>query len=167
MRTLMLTPWMAPHEVISWQRAIVLTLLRKVEVVAEYDEVIRSPSVEMLAPAVVRITRGLVPKRRPIRFSRTNVFTRDDYRCQYCGEQKDARELNYDHVVPRARGGKTDWDNIVTCCYACNDKKGARSPEEANLRLLRRPGKPKWLPAFASLDVDRRVVPEAWAAFCV
>jgi 5-methylcytosine-specific restriction endonuclease McrA len=167
MRTLMLTPWMAPHEVIPWQRAVVLTILGKVEVVAEYDEVIRSPSVEIRTPAVVRLTRSVLPRKRLIRFSRTNVYTRDGFRCQYCGEQKLASQLNYDHVLPRVRGGKTEWTNIVTCCYACNDKKGARTPDEAKMRLLRKPQKPTWLPALASLDVDVRQVPEPWVAFCV
>lgn len=167
MRTLMLTPWMSPHEVISWQRAIVLTILGKVEVVAEYDEIVRSPSVELRTPAVVRITRGLVPKKRSIRFSRTNVYTRDSFRCQYCGEQLPAAQLNYDHVIPRVRGGKTDWENIVTCCYACNDKKGGRTPEQAKMRLLKKPVKPTWLPALAHLDVDVHKVPEPWLAFCV
>jgi len=122
--------------------------------VAEYDEVVRSPSIELRTPAVVRIKRGLVPKKRTIRFSRTNVYTRDSYRCQYCGEQKPPAQLNYDHVIPRVRGGKTDWDNIVTCCYACNDKKGGRTPEQAKMRLLKKPVKPTWLPALASLSVE-------------
>lgn len=150
MHTLMLLPWMTPHQVISWQRALVLTLLGKAEVVVEYDAVVRSPSVAFRAPAVVRLTAAAsVPKARrsraPIRFCRANVFRRDGFRCQYCGALLDARELTFDHVVPRARGGRTGWDNIVTCCRPCNDKKRDRTPAEAGMVLVRVPAKPTFL----------------------
>src|SRR5438552_295759 len=135
----MLLPWMAPHKVISWQRAIVLSFLGKVEVVAEYDEVIRSPSIALRAPAVVRMHRAHVPHRSTLRFCRANVFRRDGYKCQYCGEVLAGRLLTFDHVVPRARGGKTEWENIVTCCGPCNDRKRDRTPDEAAMKLLRRP----------------------------
>ncbi len=166
MRTLMLTPAMAPHRVIPWQRAIVLSFLGKVEVVAEYDEIIRSQALAVRAPAVVRLTRGHVPVRRTVRFSRLNVFTRDAFRCQYCGARRAMRELTYDHVVPRARGGPTDWTNIVTACRACNDRKGGRTPEEAHMRLLSKPVKPSWLPATTALQVDPATVPAPWQVFC-
>lgn len=110
MRTLMLTPWMAPHEIITWERAVVLTYLGKVEVIETLDEELRGPSVTLKAPAVVRLTRGAVSTKPSVRFSRINVFTRDRFRCQYCGAQKPVRQLNYDHVLPRVRGGKTNWE---------------------------------------------------------
>ena len=164
--TLLLLPWMAPHKVIPWQRAIVLWLLGKVEVVAEYDEVIRSPSVAIRAPAVVRMHRAHLPHRSTIRFCRGNVFRRDGWRCQYCGEVLRARVLTFDHVLPRARGGRTDWDNIVTCCRACNDEKRDRTPEEAGMKLLRRPAKPTWLPpASVGIQLDGRTAPAPWRAF--
>ena len=156
---------MAPHKVISWQRAIVLSFLGKVEVVVEYDEVIRSPSVELRAPAVVRMHRAHVPHRTTIRFGRANVFRRDGFACQYCSEVLHPRELTFDHVVPRARGGRTDWENIVTCCRVCNDRKRDRTPDEAGMKLARRPVKPSWLPAIASgLHLDSKA-PEEWRAF--
>src|SRR5262245_50212818 len=111
MHTLLLLPWMAPHRVIPWQRAVVLSFLGKVEVVADDDERIPSPSVSLRAPAVVRMHRSHVPARGPIRFSRENVFRRDGYRCQYCGSPQAAHKLTFDHVVPRARGGATEWSN--------------------------------------------------------
>jgi 5-methylcytosine-specific restriction endonuclease McrA len=165
MHTLLLLPWMAPHKVISWQRAIVLSFLGKVEVLTEYDEVIRSPSVALRAPAVVRMHRAHVPHRTSIRFCRENVFRRDAFACQYCGEIFSACDLTFDHVMPRARGGRTDWENIVTCCRPCNDRKRDRTPEEADMRLARRPAKPKWLPSAAlGLRFDARV-PEEWVGF--
>jgi 5-methylcytosine-specific restriction endonuclease McrA len=166
MHTLMLLPWMAPHKVISWQRAIVLYFLGKVEVVAEYDEIVRSPSVALRAPAVVRMHRAHVPHRGTIRFCRTNVFRRDGWQCQYCGETLGARELTFDHVLPRAHGGRTEWENIVTCCRGCNDQKRDRTPEGAGMKLLRRPAKPTWLPpARMGLHLDKRTTPASWRAF--
>lgn len=167
MRTLMLLPWMAPHKVISWQRAIVLSFLGKVEVVAEYDELVRSPSVAVKAPAVVRMHRTQVPSRAvAIRFCRSNVFRRDGYRCQYCGVQLAASRLTFDHVLPRARGGRTEWENIVTCCRPCNDRKRDRTPEEASMKLVRRPARPAWLPpARIGIALDRATAPEPWRAF--
>lgn len=164
-RTLMLTPWMAPHCVISWQRAIVLLFLGKVEVLEEYDEPIVAPSITLRTPAVVRLTRGHVPVKNKVRFSRINVFTRDGFRCQYCGERKVMDELNYDHVVPRVRGGATVWENIVTSCYACNDRKGSRTPAEAGMKLRRKPFKPTSLP-HAPVVRPGNDVPSAWRDYC-
>lgn len=160
-QTLMLTPWMAPHRVIPWQRAVVLAFLGKVEVVDTYDEVVRSRTLAIKAPAVVRLVKWSTAQRQKVRFSRLNVFVRDGFRCQYCGTRKFMRELNYDHVVPRVRGGRTTWENIVTACYGCNDKKGSRTPEEAGLRLLRKPQKPSFLP-LAPVAVGAGRVPSVW-----
>jgi 5-methylcytosine-specific restriction endonuclease McrA len=167
MHTLMLLPWMAPHKVISWQRAIVLSFLGKVEVITEYDEVIRSPSVALRAPAVVRMRRAHVPHKTSIRFCRANVFRRDELTCQYCGEIFPACDLTFDHVMPRSRGGLTEWTNIVTCCRPCNDRKRDRTPEQAEMKLLRRPVKPKWLPGvdLTALHLDTKKTPAEWAGF--
>jgi 5-methylcytosine-specific restriction endonuclease McrA len=100
-----------------------------------------------------------------VRFSRVNVYTRDGFRCQYCGEKKEMRDLNYDHVVPRVRGGKTVWENIVTSCYACNDRKGSRTPEEAGMKLPRKPFKPSSLPVTPVLPMRRGEMPEAWLPY--
>ena len=165
-RTLMLTPWMAPYRVISWERAIVLLYLGKVEVLEEYDERIRAPSITLRTPAVVRLTKARVSSKNKVRFSRMNVFLRDGFRCQYCGEKKAMDELNYDHVLPRVRGGKTVWENIVTSCYSCNDRKGGRTPEETGMTLLRRPFKPSTLP-FAPVIRPGAPVPDLWLNYCV
>src|SRR4051794_40550361 len=111
--TLLLTPWFAPHKIIPWQKAITMLYGGDVEVVEEYRETIRSPSVSIQMPAVVRLKRSIGSVKRGVKFSRLNVLTRDGFRCQYCGERKRGTELNYDHVIPRARGGRTVWDNIV------------------------------------------------------
>ena len=164
MRTLLLLPWMAPHKIISWQRAVVLVILEKAEVLEEYDETLGRVSFKM--PAVVRLTKGGLARKHSVRFSRINVYTRDGFRCQYCGVKKGMHELNYDHVLPRVRGGRTEWENIVTSCYACNDRKGSRTPEEAGMRLLRKPIKPKTLPTLSAFHVDTAEIPPVWQPFC-
>ncbi len=164
-RTLMLTPWLAPHRVITWERAVVLLYLGKVEVLEEYDLAIRAPSLVLRTPAVVRLRNGSVSTKHRVRFSRMNVFLRDGFRCQYCGEKRAMDELNLDHVLPRVRGGKTTWENIVTSCYACNDRKGCRTPERAGLKLLRRPFAPKTLP-FAPVIRPGAEVPREWRNYC-
>jgi 5-methylcytosine-specific restriction endonuclease McrA len=141
--TLLLTPQFLPDRVVSWEKAVVLLFLGKLEVLEEYDVPIRSPRLELLTPAVARLVRGGKPRRRVLPFSRNNVLRRDDFRCQYCGHRFAPKELSLDHVLPRSRGGPRTWENIVACCFPCNTRKGNRTPEEARFTLLRRPVRPK------------------------
>ena len=166
MRTLLLNPWMAPHKIISWERAVVLVVLGKVDVLAEYEEEVRSRSFALRTPAVVRRKRGGTTTKQVVRFSRINVYTRDGFRCQYCGEKKSMRDLNYDHVVPRVKGGPTTWENIVTSCYACNDRKGSRTPEEAGMKLRRKPFKPHRLSVTPVPAIPCTEMPHAWLPYC-
>lgn len=108
-----------------------------------------------LVSGLVRVPRVIllvsfdrVP-RREVRFSRHNIFMRDGSACQYCGERKARSELNLDHVIPRSRGGMTTWENIVCACLECNRHKGGRTPEEAGMRLRRKPRRPSWTPFIA------------------
>ena len=84
--------------------------------------------------------------RRHVRFSRINLMTRDDFRCQYCALKPQRSELNLDHVVPRALGGRSTWENVVTSCVDCNRRKGGRTPKQARMKLIRTPVRPKWTP---------------------
>lgn len=165
-RTLLLTPWMAPHKVVSWQMAVRLQYQGKVNVLETYEEEISSPSVTWKIPAVVQLKKPLDSMKRGVKFSRINVFTRDGFRCQYCGARRGMRELNYDHVIPRIRGGRTIWENIVTSCYPCNDKKAGRTPEQAGMRLMKAPVRPKSLP-MSYLQLDRKTIPEIWKGYCL
>ncbi len=160
-RTLLLSQGYEPIKVISWQRAITLLSLGKVEVVEEYDAEIRGVSVIIKVPAVVRLLRAFRRHAKPVKFSRANIYARDNHRCQYCGVKCDVRELTYDHVVPRSKGGRTSWDNIVTCCYACNRSKANRTPAEAGLRLRSQPQRPQWI-AAVTIRLSTRSMPEAW-----
>ena len=160
-QTLLLNQGFEPIKVISWQRAITLLFLGKVEVLEEYDRDIRSVNLIIKVPAVVRLLRAFRRHARPVKFSRVNIYARDNYRCQYCGKKASISELTYDHVVPRSQGGMTEWTNIVTCCYLCNRRKGGRTPAEAGMHLLRAPKRPTSAPAIR-ITVGLRNAPESW-----
>ena len=160
-RTLLLSQSYEPIRVIPWQRAITLATLGKVEVIEEYDRDIRSCYLVFKMPAVVRLLNAFRRHRRPVRFSRVNVFARDRYRCQYCGSRGNLKDLTFDHVVPRAMGGTTTWENVVAACIPCNRQKANRTPEQAGMRLRRAPTQPRWVPAV-TLTISMTSVPDAW-----
>lgn len=160
-QTLVLDPSYRPCGVVSWQDAVTMLWTDKVDVVAEYEHTIRSASLEMGTPAVIRLKRGFKRDVKPVKFSRVNIYARDEYRCQYCGEKRPTDELTYDHVLPRSRGGKTTWTNIVTCCHDCNARKSNRTPIEAGMRLRKEPVQPKAAPEVM-LEFSRRNIPDAW-----
>jgi 5-methylcytosine-specific restriction endonuclease McrA len=162
--TLVLDQGYAPVKIVSWQRAIQLLFLGKVEVISEYDGFVRSTSVVLKIPAVVRLLRAFRRHRKPVKFSRVNIYGRDNYRCQYCGNKFAMSELTYDHVVPRSQGGRTTWTNIVTCCGECNADKAGRTPAQARMRLLKQPVQPVDVPAMV-IEVSRSNVPDAWRDF--
>lgn len=163
MKTLLLSANYFPIRVISWERAVKMRFEETADVVAEYATDVSSPSVTWKVPAVIR-ERRVAKVKQAIRFSRANVYLRDGYRCQYCGDQFDARELSYDHVVPRCQGGRTVWTNIVTACKACNTRKGGLECDAAGMFPLRAPARPKTLPAARPL-IDRDSAPVEWLAF--
>jgi 5-methylcytosine-specific restriction endonuclease McrA len=162
-KTLLLTPWYFPIKVLRWQDAVKMKYEETVDVVVEYGDEIRSPSVTWRVPAVVRLRKMAKADSRGVKFSRRNVYQRDDYRCQYCGEKKPARELSYDHVVPRSAGGRTTWDNIVAACRVCNTRKDDQTCDEAGMWPLRAPRRPATLPLAPPL-FDRDV-PVEWQGF--
>ena len=118
--TLLLTSWYFPHKVIRWEDAVTLVYLHKADAVVTYDEKISSPSVTMGKPAVIRLRKKHRMVQSGVKFSRQNVFTRDGFRCQYCTRRLPVGKLTYDHVIPRKRGGRTEWTNIVTACRPCH-----------------------------------------------
>ena len=163
-QTLVLSQSYAPVKVVSWQRAITLLSLGKVEIVEEYDDEIRSTYVVMKMPAVVRLVNAFRKRKKPVKFSRINIYGRDKYRCQYCKTKVSLRSGTYDHVVPRAQGGKTVWTNIVTACQPCNSKKGNRTPEQAGMQLITEPVQPKSVPIQA-FKVKKAHAPSAWQSY--
>ncbi len=132
-----------PMSVCSARRAIVLVYLGKAELVEKYDYYVRSVRSQFPVPSIVRLIRFVkIPPRR-ILLTKKNVLKRDNYQCQYCGVK--GGDLTIDHIIPRDRGGKDRWENLVACCKKCNARKGNRTPEEAGMRLLKKPRKPNHL----------------------
>ena len=130
-----------PLSLWSWQNSIKAVFLARVNVVSEYDRAVHSPSIEIRLPSVISLKDYVHMDRRPA-FTRFNVFLRDAFSCQYCGGAYQAEVLTFDHIVPRSRGGRTMWDNVVTACEPCNLKKGHRSLKQAGMRVMRMPGRP-------------------------
>jgi 5-methylcytosine-specific restriction endonuclease McrA len=127
-----------PLSLWPWQEVVKAVFLERVEPVAHYDQVVRSPSFEMRLPSVISL-REFIAQDRPPAFTRFNVFLRDGFACQYCGA---AQDLTFDHLAPRSRGGRTTWENIVTACSPCNLRKGGRGPAQAGMMPRRRPNRP-------------------------
>lgn len=162
--TLVLDQGYQPHRVVSWQRAVCMLFDGKCEVLEEYDDEIRSISITIKMPAVVRLLHRIRGKRQAVKFSRINVATRDSFTCQYCGTKHALSKLTYDHVVPRSQGGRTVWENIVMSCYDCNELKRDRTPEQAGMPLRKQPVKPSYLPTITMrFQVDD--IPSAWASW--
>ena len=127
-----------PLSLWPWQDAVKAAWLERVDIVAEYEEVVRSPSTEIRIPSVVVLKDYVKPQKR-VAFTRFNLFLRDEFRCQYCGAKGD---LTFDHVVPRASGGVTSWENVVAACSTCNLKKGSRSLRQTGMSLRKTPRQP-------------------------
>jgi 5-methylcytosine-specific restriction endonuclease McrA len=145
---LLLNEIFQPIQLIPWQKAMQLFYLGKAEVLEESNQVIRTVTLSIRMPLVLRLTR-IVPNRARlnlVRFTRNNIFLRDRYECQYCGTKPSRHNLTLDHVKPVVSGGLKTWHNIVTACRPCNQRKGGRTPQEAKMTLNRKPSRPHWLP---------------------
>jgi len=163
-RTLLLSSAFEPLRIISWKKAVVLTLLGKAEVLEHYARQIHSPNLVLALPAVVKLHRMVRPGPRKVKFSRQNLYFRDNYTCQYCNKKHPPHQLTYDHVVPRSRGGKTTWTNVVTACVRCNLKKGNKLVHQLNTPLQSVPREPKWVPALVP-EFNSESVPDLWSNY--
>ncbi len=154
-----------PLSLWPWQEAIKAVFLNRVNVLAEYDRVVRSPSCSIRLPSVISLKEYVPPAKRPA-FTRFNVFLRDRFDCQYCGNRFVPEELTFDHVIPRSRGGQTTWQNVVTACSSCNLRKGNRLPHESRLQLRVKP----YQPTVHQLQENGRAFPpnylhESWSDY--
>ena len=127
-----------PLSLWSWQDAIKAAYLDRVDIIAEYDDVVRSPSTTIKIPSVVVLKDYVKPVKR-VAFTRFNLFLRDEFHCQYCGTNGD---LTFDHVVPRAHGGVTSWENVVAACSRCNLAKGSKMLSQVSMNLRKPPRRP-------------------------
>ena len=159
--SLLLNASFQPLQVISWQKALHLFFSGKAEVIETSDQIIRSVSIVIKMPLVIRLLKYIPQhsKKNIIRFSRNNLFLRDQHQCQYCGLKPPLHLLTLDHVFPAVKGGLKTWDNIVTACRPCNLKKGGRTPDEAGMKIKHPPKQPSWLP-FMGINIDFTQSPE-------
>ena len=128
-----------PLSLWPWQDAVKAVFLDRVDILAEYDHVVRSQRMEIRVPSVV-VLRDFVKPRKRVAFTRFNLFLRDEFTCQYCGAKND---LTFDHVIPRKLGGVTSWENVVAACAPCNLRKGSKTLRETGMKLRTRPVRPE------------------------
>jgi len=127
------------------------------------DELIHSVRVSLRVPRVLVLGAYDKQPRLEVRFTRRNVFVRDNFTCQYCAREFPEQQLNLDHVVPRHKGGRTTWANIVTSCVRCNTRKANKLPDEARMHPLNQPAAPRWRPLFGL--ARHGLAHESWGLF--
>lgn len=151
-----------PLNIVTAKRAIVLIYQKKAEMIFSYNGVVvRSAYSEYRVPSVIRLVKYIKIPRKEIPLTKRNILKRDDYTCQYCGS-RDYNQLTVDHVIPKVLGGKDTWENMVTACVSCNNKKGDKTPEMAGMKLLTVPKKP--IPFLFRFQL-RRLPDPRWKAF--
>ena len=128
-----------PVNVCAARRAIILILNGAASAEEESSGVVRSPSLSMPVPSVIRLLQYHRIPYQARALSRKNILIRDRHTCQFCGRVLPASELTLDHVIPRSQQGKSTWENLVACCHACNNRKGDRTPESSGMKLMRQP----------------------------
>ena len=160
---LLLNATYEPLSVVSMRRAIILLLKEKAEVLEATDQRIRSASLSLPRPLVIRLVYYVrIPRRLSIPVTRRTVMIRDNYTCQYCGAQAGKSSLTIDHVIPKVRGGTKAWENVVCACTACNIRKGARTPKEARMHLRTTPGRPRYV---AMVVLSNSPAHQAWSKY--
>ena len=165
LRALVLNASYEPLRIISWQKALIMWFQEKVDILEYHSAFARSVTVSFKLPSVLKLKSYVRPKKLDgVRFCRENVYIRDNYTCQYCATKFTYKELTIDHVVPASQGGPKTWTNVVTACRDCNQTKANRTPEKANMPLLKPPRAPNWLPVFEFniKDDEDDGSPSAW-----
>lgn len=164
-QTLLLNSTFEPIKVLHWQRAVTLWVQNKVEIVEVHDRDIRAVKFTFKMPSVVRLLKYARIKRADhVPFTRSNIYARDGYECQYCGGKFKGDDLTFDHVIPSSQGGTKSWENIVSACVDCNRRKDNRTPEEANMPLLRQPLRPTSAITL-HVTIGMRKCPADWRSY--
>jgi 5-methylcytosine-specific restriction endonuclease McrA len=128
-----------PLNITTFKRAIILVIKGKAEIIKNDDNIIRSESITYSKPLIIRLFDYISHKMKNLRVNRSRLYKRDNNECAYCGSKK---ELTIDHIIPKSRGGKNTWNNLITCCLPCNLRKGDKTPEEARMPLRFQPRTP-------------------------
>ena len=144
----------SPMTVCTAKRAITLYFLDKIDVLANYNDKINSPSISLQLPSIIKIKTYINNHNMALEISRKNILIRDNNICQYCGDSSSM--LTIDHIYPKFRGGKDTWENLVCACKNCNQKKGNRTPQEANMPLIKKPKRPNRIHYFQRYVKDRQ-----------
>ncbi len=159
MRTLVLNATYEPLGVTTWQRAVILVIDGTAEVLEVSGRMVRASKLQLDEPSVVRLHRCVrVDRRQDVAFSRRAVLRRDGHRCGYCNRYANT----IDHVMPRSRGGRNAWENVVAACGPCNHRKASRTPKEAGMTLLAVPRRPQSQLLFAAFT---DTIDPSWAAW--
>lgn len=181
-KCLLLNADYTPLGIISWKKALIWSIKYEqqdrlgIQIIDFYknDYILGVNNKKYPIPAVAKTCRYFRINHHTVKFSRKNLFIRDNYSCQYCGKQSDNNSLTYDHVIPKSFwknniGSPTCWTNIVTACVQCNRKKGNRTPKQANMPLLNTPIVPqkniKYLPVSHHLDKIKTDMPSEWSIY--
>jgi 5-methylcytosine-specific restriction endonuclease McrA len=159
MKVLVLNSDYVPINVANLRRSFRLVYNGKAEVISEDKTPIVTSAKTFKRPLVIRLYNYVYVPFRKVQLSRYNVYKRDGYKCVYCPSKKD---LTLDHVMPKSRGGKNTWKNLVTCCGSCNVSKGDRTPEEADMKMRTEPYKPGF---FTFLKNFNGSVEESWKPY--
>ena len=167
-RSLLLNASYEPMKIVHWQKALILWFQDKVEVIEYHQIFVRSVRTSFAIPSVMRLKHYVRPRSLgAVRFCRENVYIRDNYTCQYCRSLFAPKHLTLDHVIPASKRGPKNWTNVVTACRDCNQRKANRTPQSANMPLLKEPLVPTWLPSpefdVKSGHVDQ--IPSAWIQY--
>ena len=148
-----------PLNVVSVKRAVVLLLKEKAQIVEATEAWVRAQNWAIPQPLVIRLVYYVrIPHRLSLPLGRRTVLARDGYTCQYCEARPDKSELTLDHVVPRSRGGRSSWENVVTACTRCNQRKGHHTPEEAGMPLRAPPRRPRYIALTVLADARQHEV---------
>lgn len=159
-KTLLLNQGYQPIKVISWMRAICLWCRNKAEIIESFDVNVNSPSASFKMPAVIRLLHQTKMMQIKLKFSRSNIYKRDNYICQYCGDPCTEKQLTLDHIIPKSMGGRTTWTNIASACMNCNTKKANRTPQQAGMKLIQQATYPGWLHNSPRYFNVREIPPE-------
>ncbi len=164
-RVLLLNASYEPMKVVSWQRALIMWFQDKADILEYQPVYVRSVSRAFQIPSVIRLRSYVKQKQtKLVRFSRENVYLRDDFTCQYCATKLGAKQLTLDHVVPASLKGQKNWTNMVSACKSCNQKKANRTPHTANMPLLKEPRAPTWI-SFFEVELRQEKFPSSWLTY--
>lgn len=167
-RSLLLNSSYEPMRIVSWQKALIMWFQDKVDILEYHHSVFaRSARTSFQLPSVLRLKTYVRPRSTgAVRFCRENVYIRDNYTCQYCGDRISPKYLTLDHVIPASKNGKKTWTNVVSACRSCNQKKANRTPVSANMPLLSEPKMPSWLPTRElEIQIEKEEAPPSWLEY--